>query len=136
MRFHTDLARWLNITILALLAAACAETPLGVAQTPDEVVWATYSVARIVVEAAAVLVGDPATPPTVAQAVRSALVAVEPYFVALHDADLAVDAARAALAAGTGTEEKLQIALELLSAAEANAAQPLNAVSAALGGAQ
>lgn len=119
------------LALLTLLViTACAVTP----KTYDETVWYSYATADVILTGAAAIAKDPATPPDIAAKTKSAMLAVRPYFVQLHDADVAVDAARAALAAGTGTQSQLEIALALLQQAQTAAAKPITAVTDAAGG--
>jgi hypothetical protein len=98
------------LLILSSIIAGCASNPLKEAETAEQKAFAVYGTFVVAEETAAKLVLAPGVPANVKEALRRADREAKPAADALLAAAQEVILVRRELAAGTTTEQKLQIA--------------------------
>ena len=97
-------------TIAAAVVAACASSPVSIAETPQQKFYAAKLTYDAVLSGALVLVNDTTLPAELRRRIQSAAASSGDAYRASNQAYLQYVAARAELAAGQTTSEKLEIA--------------------------
>lgn len=123
-------------TLAAIILQACATVagPFQAAETLPQQAYAIERAYNILLEAAAAVVEDPTTAPEIRTNIAAAEATSTPVIDALDEAVVAYIIAKAELAAGETTEDKLNIAAANLAAWVTDAERAMLALSNAIDG--